>query len=52
MVSLEVTDLDEWLAEARARGLDAGPVQTGPHERSVLVRDPAGNVLTVYAALS
>jgi catechol 2,3-dioxygenase-like lactoylglutathione lyase family enzyme len=49
MVSLEVGDLDEWIAAAHARGLDAGPVQTGPHERSVLVRDPAGNVLTVYA---
>jgi catechol 2,3-dioxygenase-like lactoylglutathione lyase family enzyme len=51
MVSLEVADLDEWLAAAQARGLDPGPVQTGPHERSVLVRDPAGNVLTVYAKL-
>lgn len=51
MVSLEVADLDAWLAEAHSRGLDAGPVETGPHERSVLVRDPAGNVLTVYAKL-
>lgn len=51
MVGLEVTDLDEWLAGAQARGLQAGPVQTGPHERSVLVRDPAGDVLTVYAKL-
>jgi catechol 2,3-dioxygenase-like lactoylglutathione lyase family enzyme len=52
MVSLEVADLDQWLTAAHARGLDAGPVTTGPHERSVLVRDPAGNVLTVYAKLT
>jgi catechol 2,3-dioxygenase-like lactoylglutathione lyase family enzyme len=52
MVGLEVADLDEWLADARTRGLQPGPVQTGAHERSVLVRDPAGNVLTVYAKLA
>jgi catechol 2,3-dioxygenase-like lactoylglutathione lyase family enzyme len=51
MVSLEVADLDEWPVVAQARGLEASPMQTGPHERSVLVRDPAGNVLTVYAKL-
>jgi catechol 2,3-dioxygenase-like lactoylglutathione lyase family enzyme len=51
MVRLEVADLDEWLAVAQARGIRAGPVTTGPHERSIAVTDPAGNVLTVYASL-
>lgn len=46
VVSIAVDDLDVFLS-----GFDgeAGEVVEGPHERSALVRDAAGNAVVVYA---
>lgn len=49
-VSVQVAGLDELLASWTAGGVDVGPVVEGPHERRVLVRDPAGNPVVVYEA--
>lgn len=47
-VSVQVTGLDELVGAWRADGIDVGEVAEGPHERRVLVRDPAGNLVVVY----
>lgn len=47
-VSVQVTGLDELVASWSADGVDMGPVVEGPHERRVLVRDPAGNPVVVH----
>ncbi len=49
-VSVQVTGLDELLASWTADGLTVGDVVDGPHERRVLVRDPAGNPVVIYEA--
>jgi predicted enzyme related to lactoylglutathione lyase len=51
-VSLKTLDLTEWAAEARNRGLDVAQPTSGAHEAFAAVRDPAGNVVLVYAPLA
>jgi catechol 2,3-dioxygenase-like lactoylglutathione lyase family enzyme len=51
-VSLKVGDVEAWSREAAARGLEVGPVRTGPHEQLVDVVDPDGNRLVVYSPLA
>ncbi|QFG24666.1 VOC family protein [Actinomadura sp. WMMB 499] len=46
MPGIEVDDLD-----ALAALLSAGEPVTGPHERRLVVRDPAGNPLVLYERL-
>lgn len=49
-VSVQVTGLDDLLASWAADGLAVGEVVEGPHERRVIVRDPAGSPVVVYEA--
>ncbi|OLT31639.1 hypothetical protein BJF79_00020 [Actinomadura sp. CNU-125] len=46
MLGIEVDDLD-----AVAARLSAGEPVAGPHERRIVVRDPAGNPLVLYERL-
>lgn len=53
VVSYKVEDVDQAVAELITGGasLLRGP-EDGPHERRAVLRDPAGNGLVVYCALS
>jgi lactoylglutathione lyase len=48
-VSLRIDDLDTFVQDLRARGARVGDIQTGPHERTAQLHDPAGNRLILYA---
>lgn len=50
-LSFKVADVDAWAREASERGMEVGPVETGPHERSVTVADPDGHRMIVYSPL-
>jgi hypothetical protein len=51
--TLLVDDLDGFLADARARGIEPGPVEpVGEGMRQSIVVDPDGNRLKVAAARS
>jgi catechol 2,3-dioxygenase-like lactoylglutathione lyase family enzyme len=47
--SLRIDDLDTFVQDLRARGAQVGDIETGPHERKAQLKDPAGNVLVLYA---
>ncbi|MFD9339754.1 VOC family protein [Streptomyces sp. NPDC060028] len=48
LINLQVDDLDRALADLAARGLPAGPVQTGGRiSRFAAVHDPDGNRVTL-----
>jgi catechol 2,3-dioxygenase-like lactoylglutathione lyase family enzyme len=46
--SLKAADLEVWLAAAVQAGAERAPIEDGPHERLVRMRDPAGNPFIVY----
>jgi catechol 2,3-dioxygenase-like lactoylglutathione lyase family enzyme len=47
-VSLRVDGLDTVVADLKAKGAAVGDIETGPHERKAVLRDPAGNLLLLY----
>ena len=47
-VSLRVEGLSAVVADLKAKGVDVGDVQSGPHERKAQLRDPAGNQMVLY----
>lgn len=49
VVSLRVADAEAWTRAASERGVEAGPIETGPHERRVRLTDPDGNRIVVYS---
>ena len=51
-VMVSVDDLDGFCADLRSAGIDPGPETTGPHERRVTFRGPAGETVIAYAALA
>jgi hypothetical protein len=48
-VSLKTLDLEQWVADARERGMTVATPVRGAHELYVPVRDPADNVVILYA---
>lgn len=51
-VSFRVDDLDGMLALLRERGLPAGEITVGGHERRLELVDPAGNGIVLYEPLA
>ena len=51
VVSVEVDDLDDVVAGLRASGTAVDDIVVGPHERRVVVTDPAGSPVVLYERL-
>ncbi|MGJ3558026.1 VOC family protein [Streptomyces sp. INA 01156] len=48
VVSIEVDDLDTWVARLRATGATVDEPVVGPHECRTVVTDPSGNPVVIY----
>ena len=48
-VMVKVADVEAARAALVATGLDAGPVQQGPHERRCTLTSPDGHAVTLYS---
>jgi catechol 2,3-dioxygenase-like lactoylglutathione lyase family enzyme len=52
LLSIEVDDLDNCVAQLAATGATAADPVVGPHERRTVVVDPGGNPVVVYQRLA
>jgi catechol 2,3-dioxygenase-like lactoylglutathione lyase family enzyme len=48
-IMVKVADIDAARDAAKVAGLDASPIDQGPHERRFLLTSPDGHAVTVYA---